>query len=183
MAMPLPVPTYTTDDLAAFPDDGCRYELVNGILLVTPAPAHLHQAVLARLSAAIAGYLGSDGPGAAVSPGVIELAPSVHLEPDLLVYPAEFGPAVPWTDIKRWWLAVEVSGRSSRRYDRDYKRDAYLALGVAEVWLVDLEEKVVLVSRRDGPRDVRHTERLTWHPAAMAVPLELDLTRLFCGLP
>lgn len=183
MAMPLPVPTFTTDDLRAFPPDGCRYELVNGILLVTPAPAHAHQIVVAELFLAIATYLRERGLAIAVTPGEIELAPSVHLEPDLLVHPAEFGPAVPWTGITGWWLAVEVSGRSSRRYDRDYKRDAYLALGVAEVWLVDLEEKHVLVSRPDGPRDVRYAERLTWSPAEMPAPLELELARLFRGLP
>jgi Uma2 family endonuclease len=183
MPLPVPVPSYTTDDLRTFPPDGCRYELVNGILLVTPAPAHAHQAVLFRLVAAIATYLGDDGPGLAVSPGVIEVAPSVHLEPDLLVHPAQFGPEIPWTEISGWWLAVEVSGRSSRRYDRDYKRDAYLALGVREVWLVDLDEKCVLVSRTGEPRDVRHAERLAWHPSEMAEPLAINLPRLFRGVP
>jgi len=89
----------------------------------------------------------------------------------------------PWTRVSGWWLAVEALSPGSRRYDRDYKRDAYLALGVAEVWLVDLEEKEVLVSRPGGPRDVRYAERLTWHPAAMPAALELDLARLFRGLP
>lgn len=56
-------------------------------------------------------------------------------------------------------------GRSSRVYDRDFKRDAYLRLGMAEVWLLDLREGVVLVSRQDGSRDVPHRERLSWSPA------------------
>jgi len=183
MAMPLPLPTYTVDEVRAFPPDGCRYELVNGMLLVTPQPVPAHQIVASRLSAAIAHYLGTEGPGVVVAPGEIEVRPSVHLEPDLLVFATRFGPAASWTDISDWWLAVEVSGRSSRRYDRDYKRDAYLALGVREVWLVDLEEKCVLVSRGDGPRDVRHAERLEWRLAEMPQPLVIDIGQLFRGVP
>lgn len=45
------------------------------------------------------------------------------------------------------WLAVEVFSPSSRLYDRDFKRVAYLALGVAEVWLVDVVAKTVEVHR------------------------------------
>jgi Uma2 family endonuclease len=183
MAMPLPLPTYTTDDLRAFPPDGCRYELLDGMLLVTPAPAHAHQAVLSRLCAAVLQYLGDDGPAVAASPGEIEIAPKTLLDPDLLVYPAHFAPATPWTDISGWWLAVEVSGRGSRRYDRDFKRDAYLALSVREVWLVDLDEKCVLVSREGAPRDVRHAEMVVWHPEEMPEPLVIDCTQLFRGLP
>ena len=182
MAMPLPLPTYTTDDLRAFPDDGCRYELLNGLLLVTPQPANAHQVVVVRLLADLLSYLGTRGPAVVVTPGEIEVAPSVHLEPDLLVYPARFGPEDNWPTITGWWLAVEVSGRASRRYDRDYKREAYLTLGVREVWLVDLAEKCVLVSRDGTPRDVRHVEQLSWHPEQMPEPLVVDCALLFRGL-
>jgi Uma2 family endonuclease len=182
MAMPITVPTYTVDEVRAFPDDGCRYELVNGILLVTPAPANAHQVVIGRLFAAVLVWLGTRGPAVAVSPGEIEVKPSLHLEPDLLVYPARYGPRAGWRAIQDWWLAVEVSGRDSRRYDRDYKRDAYLAVGVREVWLADLDERCVRVSKRGGPRDVRHPKRLVWHPPEMPEPLVLELADIFRGL-
>jgi len=67
-------------------------------------------------------------------------------------------------------------------YDRDFKRNAYLALGVAEVWLVDLDEQEVLVSRRGGPTDLHVRQKLTWTPAEIPRPLELDLTAIFAGL-
>src|SRR3954466_6392862 len=79
MCMPLhvPLPEYTIADLDGFPDDGCRYELVNGILLVTPGPAHVHQATLMRLTGALWEYLGKEPPARLASPGVIQIAPSL----------------------------------------------------------------------------------------------------------
>ncbi|HET9276117.1 MAG TPA: hypothetical protein VFN96_08605, partial [Gemmatimonadales bacterium] len=47
--MPAAVPRYTLQDLDSFPEDGNRYELVDGILLVTPAPLPPHDAVVMRL--------------------------------------------------------------------------------------------------------------------------------------
>jgi len=182
MAMPLPLPTFTTDDLRAFPEDGQRYELLEGMLLVTPMPGSAHQVVLSRLLVELGRYLSAVELAFAVSPGEIEVAPKTLLEPDLLVIPAAFPPGTAWAEMRDWWLAVEVFSPSSRVYDREFKRDAYLALGVAEVWLVDLDERDVLVSRRGGGRDVRHDERLVWHPAAMGDALEIDLASLFRGM-
>src|SRR2546425_739263 len=78
----------------------------------------------------IAPYLGDHGPAYVVSLGEIEIAPTLHLEPDLLVFPSTFRPGTKWTDISGWWLAVEVLSPSSKHYDRDYKLEAYLHLGV-----------------------------------------------------
>lgn len=183
MAMPLPLPTYTTDDLRAFPRDGFRYELLDGLLLVTPAPGSAHQFVLSRLGTAIGTYVGKDGPAIPVCPGEIEVAPKTLLDPDLLVVPTRFPPGTKWTAMSGWWLAVEVFSPGSHRYDRDYKRDAYLALGVHQVWLVDLEEKCVFVSRPGAPPDVCHAERLTWHPPEMPAPLVIELSEIFRGVP
>jgi Uma2 family endonuclease len=182
MPLKIPLRRYTVDEVRAFPPDGCRYELVDGVLLVTPQAAHDHQVVATRLTVEIARYLGPTEPAVVVGPGEIEIQASLHLEPDILVHPARFGPDVPWTKITHWWLAVEVSGKASRRYDRDYRRDAYLAVGVREVWLVDLEEQCVLVSRQQEPRDEWHADQLVWQPPEMTQPLDLDLRAVFDGL-
>ena len=181
MGMPLPLPTFTTDDLRAFPEDGQRYELLEGMLLVTPMPGSAHQVVLSRLLVELGQYLSSAELAFAVSPGEIEIAPKTLLEPDLLVFPATYAPGTPWREMRDWWLAVEVFSPSSRVYDRDFKRDAYLALGVDEVWLVDLDERAAFVSRR-GAREERHEGRLAWHPRAMPRALEVELPSLFRGL-
>ena len=150
MGMPLPVPTYTSEDLRQFPRDGQRYELLEGTLLVTPAPTLAHQLVTTRLARLLAEYLDPVGLAAAVTPGEIEVAPSTVMDPDILVVPASYPADTPWTRIGGWWLAVEVYSPSSRLYDHDFKRPAYLTLGVREVWMVDPVPKKVFVSRAGG---------------------------------
>lgn len=179
MAMPLVAPRYTIVDLEHLPDDGNRYELLGGVLLVTPAPGPPHQFVLARLTAALWEYLGPGGLAVVTTPGVIQVDPDTQLEPDLLVVPARFQDQTTWRRIDEWWLAVEVSGRESRVYDRDFKRDAYLRLGVREVWRVDLPDRTVYLSRPGGPTEAPHRDRLVWHPAEMPKPLVLDLALVF----
>lgn len=126
--------------------------------------------------------MASPGLAHVVSPGEIEIAPKTLLNPDLLVVPASYPPGTKWTAMQGWWLAVEVLGPGSRIYDRDFKRDAYLALGVEEVWLVDLREQELLVSRATAPRDVPHRSVLRWHPSALSAPLEINLSSIFAGL-
>ena len=179
MGMPLPLPHYTIQDLDPFPEDGQRYELLDGFLLVTPQPMPAHQLIAARLVHLLLGYLGEAA--TVVTPGVLQRPPSTHLEPDLLVFAGPVSLSSKWTDLDDHWLAVEIYSPSSRLYDHDYKRDAYLALGVREVWLVDLVERAVFVST-GAVRDRRITDILAWHPAGMEKPIELPLERLFQGL-
>ncbi len=56
MGMPNTARRYQVEEVLAFPPDGRRYELVAGELLVTPAPAPLHQLVVTRLVAALSAY-------------------------------------------------------------------------------------------------------------------------------
>ena len=179
MPQPLPVPRYTIADLQRFPDDGQRYELLEGFLLVTPAPGAPHQLIASRLQVALANYLGKRAH--VTGPGVIERKPKTHLEPDLLVFPGPIKKDVKWTDLTAHWLAVEVFSRSSRTYDRAYKRDAYLALGVPEVWLVDRRERAVFVCR-PGAGERRVTGTLRWRPEGTVEEMALEIEEVFEGL-
>jgi len=182
MAMPLHMPQYTVDDLESFPSDGNRYELLDGYLLVTPAPGFSHQLVATRLATMLSNYLNPAGKAVVVGPGAVELRPKTHLEPDVLVLPAPVVGQKNWSDFSSWWLAIEVLSRSSRMYDRNIKRDAYLALGVAEVWLVDRAAKEILMSKDGGLIDAVHSGTVTWSPAGMVESLEIDLDVLFEGI-
>jgi putative restriction endonuclease len=78
-------------------------------------------------------------------------------------------------------LQLRLGRRSSRIYDREFKRDAYIALGVREVWLVDRWNKEVEVSHARGSglivRDVLH-----WHLPELAVDVEILLKDVLAGL-
>jgi len=178
MAMALHVPLYTVDDLEKFPDDGNRYELLDGVLLVTPAPAAVHQLVAGRIQGRL--FAALNGHAHVVGPGAVVRKPKTQLEPDILVYSSSYAPRTDWPKIKDHWLAVEVLSRSSRVYDREFKRDAYFSLGVQQVWLVDWRNAVVEVSRSPGRfRRVRDT--LRWRTPA-GITVAVDMTAIFAGI-
>lgn len=179
MGMSLTAPRYTVDDLERFPEDGNRYELLDGVLLVTPAPRVAHQGVASRLAAAASSALQLTNHAWVMSPGAVVSMPRTQLQPDVLVYPSRFPLSGTWVDISEHWLAVEVLSRSSRVYDREFKRDAYLALGVQEVWLVDIEKRCVEVSRERGECMMVRDE-LVWH-TPVGVDVVVNLAELFAG--
>lgn len=179
MAMPATLRQFTVEEIEAFPDDGNRYELLYGVLLVTPAPSLQHQSVATRLSALLSTFL-QEEPGVQVwAPGVVQVRPSIHLEPDILV--GTLPASLRWEAVQDHWLAVEVSGTSSRVYDRDYKRDGYLGIGVKQVWLVDLDLRQILVSRPGGEQDSPNATTLIWH-SPEGRKLRIDIPGLFRGL-
>ena len=180
MGMAISVPRYTVSDLDAFPEDGNRYELLDGVLLVTPSPRHAHQLIANRLQMRLSDAVMRTGDGNVVGPGLLRLPPGTQLEPDILVYPSRFGPEVKWEEINHHWLAVEVLGRSSRMYDREFKRPAYLAIGVSELWLVDIATKSVEVWRKGGSEVVRET--LRWRVPEIDRIVAIDLGEVFAGL-
>lgn len=178
MAMPA-LRQFTVEELEAFPADGNRYELLYGVLLVTPQAGLPHQIVATRLAAQLTALL-ADEPGIQVcAPGAVEIRPSIHLEPDILIgnLPIELR----WDAVRDHWLAVEVSGAGSRVYDRDYKRDGYLGVGVKEVWIVDLDLEVVLVSRPGRETDLPHDRTVTWRTPG-GREAEIDVGALFRGI-
>lgn len=181
MGMAVSVPRYTVDDLERFPDDGDRYELLDGILLVTPAPRAVHQNVAGRLQVLLANAVEYPGHARVVGPGAISVPPRTQLQPDILVYPARFGPGVDWVRITEHWLAVEVLSRSSRVYDRVFKRDAYFALGVPQVWLVDIADRSVEVSRAPEARDVVR-DVIRWKVPTLDMVVPIVLADVFAGL-
>src|SRR5437868_11661345 len=170
MAMAISVPLYTVDDLERFPDDGNRYELLDGVLLVTPQAAAVHQVIASRMQMKLANSL--QGLAHVVGPGAVVHLPRTQLQPDILVYPARFSPMTDWRKITEHWLAVEILSRSSRVYDREFKRDAYFAHGLHQVWLVDWHAQSVEVCTGKGKSRVVR-DRIRWKIAGAEVIIDL----------
>ncbi|MFL5612489.1 MAG: Uma2 family endonuclease [Gemmatimonadaceae bacterium] len=84
MAMAVSVSRYTLPDLERFPDNGNRYELLDGVLIVTPAPSNAHQVIVSRLQLPLMQAVMVPGRGQVVGPVAITLPPNTHLEPDVL---------------------------------------------------------------------------------------------------
>jgi Uma2 family endonuclease len=144
--------TLTYADLAAFPDDGLRRELLDGELIVSPSPFVRHQEVLGRLYLAFGGHVAEHGGGKVyVAPLDVVLSDRNVVEPDLLFVGEEQLAILTEKNIQGApALAVEVVSNS--RIDRVRKRDVYARFGIPEYWVVDPDADRVEIYRLDGDR-------------------------------
>jgi Uma2 family endonuclease len=184
MGMPDTARRYTVEDVLAFPDDGNRYELVDGELLVTPAPSLIHQKVVTQLFARLAWYLDKHV-GLAdvlVAPADITWDREKLVQPDLFVIPAS-EVSTSWKTVRTLLLAVEIVSPSSARGDRLVKRRLYQRQRVATYWIVDPDARLVEVWHPDDERPEIVTDVLRWRAAPDADDLAIDLQELFDSLP
>jgi Uma2 family endonuclease len=179
MAMPALQPHFWhRSELAELPDDGNRYEVLDGELLVTPQAAHAHQLVAFELATALGAYVRAPGIGHLVAPGAV-LFGGNELQPDIQVIPGP-GVGLTWETAPAPMLVVEVLSPSTQERDRGVKLAAYRErLGIPAVWLVDLDARAIHVAEGPGGplRTVRDT--LRWHPAGAVEPLTLNVQELF----
>jgi Uma2 family endonuclease len=123
----------TIDDLGAMPDDGRRYELIDGVLLVSAMPVPIHQ----RMGFLLNRLLDDAAPRDlwVLGPVDVELGQDTMVEPDLIVAPrASFNdkrlPVAPL-------LAVEVLSPSTAITDLNVKFARYERAGIASYWVLD----------------------------------------------
>ena len=132
----------TRDDLDTMPDDGHRYELLDGMLIVSPAPRLIHQRAVLKMARILAD-LEPAALEVLIAPFDVVLALDTVLQPDVLVarsvdFTERDLPVAPL-------LAVEVLSPSTRLYDLNTKKARYEQAGVASYWLVDPEAPSVVV--------------------------------------
>jgi Uma2 family endonuclease len=125
---------FTVHDLEAMPDDGRRYEIIDGALLVTPAPGFPHQ----QMSVALTVLLYQACPPelrVLAAPFAVRTALTDEVQPDLLV--ARFDDITEANLPVAPLLVAEVLSRSTRLKDRHFKKAHYERLGVATYWILD----------------------------------------------
>lgn len=177
MQMPAKTSRWTISQLHRLPEDGNRYELVRGELFVTPAPTNAHEIIITVLHELLLPFVQKHGLGRIYRPrAVVRVRPHSEVEPDLFVRPPSA--ATTWEQAPVPILVVEITSESTRRRDHIQKRQLYVDLGIAEYWVVDVEERSVLVVK-PGKDDVVATETLTWHPANCPESLVIDPRALF----
>ncbi len=141
---------YSYEDLALFPDDGLRREIIDGKLYVSASPALPHQIVIGNLHFLIRGYLVAHPVGRILlAPLDVVFSQFDVVEPDLLfVSHARDGILTHKNIAGSPDLAVEVLSPSSRRIDNIVKRRLYERFDVSEYWVIDPEQETVKVYRR-----------------------------------
>lgn len=181
MGMPgtAPPPIWNREMVLALPDDGNRYELFDGELLVTPAPSGLHQMALLLLYDAIAPYVRAQRLGTMFwSPADLSLGGPQVSQPDLFVVPS-----VPvdrsWSAFPDPILVIEVLSPSTARFDRVVKRRVFQRRGIPEYWVVDLDARAVDRWRPGDDRPEVLDTAIDWNPAGAQAPLALDLPGYF----
>jgi Uma2 family endonuclease len=176
----------TYDDLRELPDDGNRYEVIGGDLIVNPAPTSGHQRVLLRLIRMFDDFVRQTGAGEFfVAPFGVQLGRFDAVQPDI-VYLSASRPRVANDDISIDYapdLIVEVTSPSSRRFDRVHKAALYARSGVPEYWIVDPAERtldVFLLQSEDFVPQQPVTDGSIVSPTLAG--LRFDPMKVFCVL-
>ncbi|HYO15786.1 MAG TPA: Uma2 family endonuclease, partial [Thermoanaerobaculia bacterium] len=140
---------WTYEDYLLLPDDGQRYEVLYGVLHVTPAPRPKHQRGVARLHLRLGSFVESNRLGEVLfAPLDVRLPAGISnpVEPDILFFrhgnrPGEEGSFFEGVPD----LVAEVLSPRTRRRDRTIKLKAYQEAGVPEYWMVDPDARTVEV--------------------------------------
>jgi len=148
---------YTGADLETMPDDGRRYEVVDGALLVTPSPSLRHQWVSSNLIKVLQAAAPHEL-RVLHAPLDLVLDEATVLQPDLLVVPA--------ADLKdpdqplRPRLVVEILSPATRTVDLTLKRSRYETAQIGSYWVVDPHEPSITAWQLVDERyvDVGHAE-------------------------
>jgi Uma2 family endonuclease len=173
---------FTVDDLERTPDDGRRYELVDGVLIVSPAPRVPHRLVLAELivllhGACPAGLFVVPGPG-------VRMSVDTELIPDLVVIRQD---QLAETRVTRPpLLAVEIQSSSTALFDLNTKKAVYERFSIESYWVVvphaDRPELIAFELREGRYEQVGHvTDSQVFRPSR---PFDVEVVpaRLVAGL-
>ena len=146
---PPPQGQWTYDDYARLPDDGWRYEVIKGVLYMSPSPRKRHQYALIRLAAAMLNFAEENDLGDVYTApfDVIIGDLATPVQPDLLFIAADRLPEILTEDNVQGVpdLIVEILSPSNWLVDRREKFEVYQEAGVREYWIVDTDQRLVEV--------------------------------------
>jgi Uma2 family endonuclease len=145
---------WTSQDLELLPDDGKRYEIVDGELYVSKQPHWEHQFVSGQIFALLQAW------SAQTQMGMANLAPGLIFGDD-----EDVAPDVVWISAQRLLTALQTDGKlhstpelvveilspgsTNERRDREVKRKLYSRRGAEEYWIVNWQERRLEIYRRE----------------------------------
>lgn len=137
----------TYEDYCALPDDGRRYEIIEGELYVTPSPSRSHQRFAGNLFIVLKPFVEARGLGEVfIAPFDVILEDTSVVVPDLLFVARERSDVVTDRGVRGAPdLIVEILSPGTGRRDRVEKAKLYARHGVRHYWLADPETRVLEV--------------------------------------
>jgi Uma2 family endonuclease len=180
-----PPPTggiWTRDYRDAIPDERNRWEIIDGGLVMTPAPVPMHQDVSLEVAIRLREALRRTGAPGHVYIAAVDVWGSGTdvVQPDVLVTRAPAPAGAKHLAIQDVLLAIEITSPSSRRRDLRRKSDWYRRHGVPCYWVIDPDTGTGVVRTADGVRDACTT--LDWTPPGGASPVTIDLPALLAAV-
>jgi Uma2 family endonuclease len=181
--MPIPgaAPEWTYSEYARLPDDGNRYEVIDGEVCMTPAPGPPHQMVASELLFILREYVRKHGLGEMHWDIDLLFVSGQFLRPDMLFVPTESAAGISDRGMEDTpGLVVEVLSPHSKRIDRIKKPPRYRDFGVPEYWVVDPVARTIERYRlaADAAPEIVH-DVLLWQPSPDAQPLRLEVQKIF----
>ena len=161
-----------------------RYELVDGVLLMSPSPTPLHQAVAWELSMQIGTFLRQNPNLGKAYYELDVVLPARTGRGDLVYRPdliflnskkaAQIGSRVEVIPD----LVVEISSAATRKLDQQTKRDDYERCGVSEYWLIDIEAASFTFLRLTGSGYREQSGKASEFESSAILGFVLDLDAL-----
>ena len=180
MAMVTTTHRWVRADLERLPDDGNRYEVLDGELFVTPQAEYEHQSIASCLSFALQLYCRDHQVGEVLGPGAVVFEDN-ELQPDLQVIPGsrESRRQADWRVLPASLLVIEILSPSTRQRDLGKKQEAYRRLQIPTYWIVDRDRRRVIAMAVGSADPEIVTDVLRWQPRSDLPPLEIPLEAIF----
>jgi Uma2 family endonuclease len=144
----------TYDEYCLLPDDGKRYQVIEGELFVSPAPRTTHQDIVLELASLLRAHVKAHRLGKVyVAPTDVLLSPTTVVQPDILfIRRGNMGIITELNIQGPPDLCIEVLSPGTESVDRERKMAVYARYGVQEYWIVNPMRQTVSTYSRDGDR-------------------------------
>jgi Uma2 family endonuclease len=143
---------WTYNEYLSIPDDGKRYEIADGVLLLTPPATESHQDTIGEVFFYLRSHIKLAGLGLVIqAPFIVELSAKDVFQPDIfVVMNAHLDRVQEKKVVGAPDLVVEVSTSGTAAFDRLTRYDTYEYAGVREYWILNLESRTVEVFALEG---------------------------------
>jgi len=181
--MSSPTAEWTYSEYARLPDDGNRYEVIDGEVCMTPAPGPRHQEVAANLFVLLRAYVQKHRIGKLLWDIDLLFVSGQYLRPDMVFVPTSSLAGITDRGVESPpGLVVEVLSPHSGRIDRTLKPPRYRDFGIPEYWVVDPGAEAVEVYRlQTSTKPDICRESVIWRPDASAPPAMIAVADVLEG--